>query len=97
MPKNAASNPEISHRTIELAGKTAVVTGSTSGIGLGIAQAFAASGMNVMLNGFGAKEQNDALCTDLATRYGVKTAFSPADMSKPAEIAAMIEIGRAHV
>ena len=81
-------------RNVELTGKTAIVTGSTSGIGLGIAQAFAAAGMNVMLNGFGDKAQNDAICAEVAKSYGVKTAYSPADMSKPAEIAAMMASAR---
>ena len=94
MPTHLSNAAALAQTHADLAGKTAIVTGSTSGIGLGIAQAFAAAGMNVMLNGFGAKEQNNALCAELATRYGVKTGFSPADMSKPAEITAMIASAR---
>ena len=76
----------------ELLGKVAVVTGSTSGIGLGIAQAFAARGMNVVLNGFGDRTENERICTQLAETYGVKAVFSPADMSKPREISGMIDL-----
>ena len=75
----------------DLAGKTAIVTGSTSGIGLGIAQSFAAAGMNVMLNGFGNMEEIEKIRTELAMTYDVRTAYSAADMSKPAEIAKMVE------
>lgn len=79
----------------ELAGKTAIVTGSTSGIGLGIAETFAAAGMNVMLNGFGDPAQIEALRQDLESRYGIRAAFSPADMSKPGDIARMVDETRA--
>ena len=74
--------PRPAHR---LAGKTAIVTGSTSGIGLGIARAFAASGMHVMLNGFGDKTEIQKIRADLEETYGVKITHSPADMSKPDE------------
>jgi 3-hydroxybutyrate dehydrogenase len=69
-----------------LNGKTALVTGSTSGIGLGIAKALAAQGANVMLNGFGDTEGPKAEVAAL----GVKVSYHGADMSKPAEIAAMV-------
>ena len=72
-----------------LKGRSAVVTGSTSGIGLGIARALAAQGVNVMLNGLANGNDPGALCAQLASEHGVKTAFSRADMSRPAEIAAM--------
>ncbi|MDZ4791013.1 MAG: 3-hydroxybutyrate dehydrogenase [Hyphomicrobiales bacterium] len=68
-------------------GKSAIITGSTSGIGLGIAEAFAASGMNVMLNGFGDATVIDDIKAQIAAKFGVKTAYHPADMSKPNEIA----------
>ncbi len=74
----------------DLLGKSAIVTGSTSGIGLGIARAFAAAGMNVMLNGFGDRAEIDRTVADLADAYDVKTAYSAADMSKPDEIARMV-------
>ncbi len=79
----------------ELSGRTAIVTGSTSGIGLGIAQAFAAAGMNVMLNGFGDPAEIERTRALLAGTYGVKVAYSGADMSKPADIAAMVTATRA--
>jgi 3-hydroxybutyrate dehydrogenase len=78
----------------ELAGKVAVVTGSTSGIGLGIARAFAANGMNVMLNGFGDVAEIARTRSGIESSFEVTTDYSPADMSKPSEIAAMIEAAR---
>ncbi len=73
-----------------LKGKTAIVTGSTSGIGEGIAKAFAEAGVNVMFNGFGDKAEIDKLVADTAKQYGVKTAYNAADMSKPDQIAALV-------
>jgi 3-hydroxybutyrate dehydrogenase len=73
-----------------LKGKTALVTGSTSGIGLGIAQALAAQGANVMLNGFGDVEAAKADVAGHATG-GAKVGYHGADMSKPSEIEAMIK------
>jgi 3-hydroxybutyrate dehydrogenase len=73
-----------------LEGKTALVTGSTSGIGLGIAHALAAEGANIIFNGFGDAQEIAKLQSDTASRYGVKTTYHNADMSKPAEIAAMM-------
>jgi 3-hydroxybutyrate dehydrogenase len=73
-----------------LQGRNAVVTGSTSGIGLGIARALAAQGCNVMLNGFGDAAQIDKLRAELAAEFKVKVLYSPADMSKPSDIRAMI-------
>jgi len=70
-------------------GKTAVVTGSTSGIGLGIAQVLAREGANIFLNGFGGRTEIERLRLRLAQEYGVKAGFSPADLAKPAEIAEM--------
>ena len=69
-----------------LRGKAAIVTGSTSGIGLGIATVLAAEGCHVMLNGFGDAGSIERLRADLAERHGVRTAYSTADMSKPADI-----------
>src|SRR5690349_21489554 len=70
----------------QLAGKAAVVTGSTSGIGLAIARAFAAEGANVMLNGFGDAAAIEALRASIEKSHGVKVRYHGADMTKPAEI-----------
>jgi len=77
-----------------LSGRMALVTGSTSGIGLGIARALAGEGADVLLNGFGEPGLIDALLTELRSRYGVKAAYSPADMSKPNEVAEMVALGQ---
>lgn len=74
-----------------LTGKTAIVTGSTSGIGLGIAHALAGAGCNVMLNGFGDKSAIEKERAHIAATFGVAAAFDPADLSKPAEVAQLIE------
>src|SRR5438477_5009562 len=74
-----------------LKGKTAIVTGSTSGIGLGIANALAAEGCDVMLNGFGDQPAIERLRDGIAEKHGVRIGYSPADMSKPAEIQAFID------
>ena len=73
-----------------LQGKTALVTGSTSGIGLGIARTFAAQGANIVLNGFGDMKEIDALQADFKEEFKVKAVYHNADMSKPAEIEAMM-------
>jgi 3-hydroxybutyrate dehydrogenase len=73
-----------------LQGKNAIVTGSTSGIGLGIATALAAQGCGIMLNGFGDKAQIEAQRRELAEKHGVKVGYSAADMTKPAEIRQMV-------
>jgi 3-hydroxybutyrate dehydrogenase len=75
---------------MSLKGKVAVVTGSTSGIGLGVARALAAEGCAIMLNGFGDKAAIDKLRQDLAQQHGIKVSYNGADMSKPAEIAALV-------
>jgi len=69
--------------------KTALITGSTSGIGLGIARGFARAGYDVVLNGFGDTAQIDALQAEIEA-LGVKAAYSAADMGKPADIRAMV-------
>ena len=74
-----------------LKGKTALVTGSTSGIGLGIAKALAAQGANIVLNGFGDVDGPTAAIKAL----GVQVAYHGADMSKPAEIADMMQYASA--
>jgi 3-hydroxybutyrate dehydrogenase len=74
-----------------LAGKTAIVTGSTSGIGLAYARAFAAEGAAVMINGFGDADAIEAVRAELAATSGAAAAYDPADMTKPEEIAAMVD------
>ncbi|HEU4921949.1 MAG TPA: 3-hydroxybutyrate dehydrogenase [Burkholderiales bacterium] len=72
-------------------GKTALVTGSTSGIGLGIATRFAASGANVVLNGLGDAKDIEQLRQELAEKSRVSVVYDAADMSKPDAIAAMMK------
>ncbi len=73
-----------------LQGRVALVTGSTSGIGLGIAHALARAGCHVVLNGFGDKTEIEALRAEIAQRFGVQTTYSDADMSQPSAIRAMV-------
>jgi 3-hydroxybutyrate dehydrogenase len=75
---------------MSLKGKVALVTGSTSGIGLGIARALAAEGADLTLNGFGDAAMIEALRAGLVKEFGVRVTYSGADISKPAEIAAMV-------
>ncbi|HEX4985531.1 MAG TPA: 3-hydroxybutyrate dehydrogenase [Burkholderiales bacterium] len=77
-----------------LKGKSAIVTGSTSGIGLGIARALAAQGCNLMLNGFGDAAQIEKLRTSIESEFRVKAAYSPADMSRLVDIAGMVADAR---
>src|SRR5499426_1862124 len=74
-----------------LKGKVSLITGSTSGIGLGVARALAAAGSAVVLNGFGKADEIEATQGQLASEFGVRVAYSGANMSKPEDIAAMIE------
>ncbi|HEY5900753.1 MAG TPA: 3-hydroxybutyrate dehydrogenase [Burkholderiales bacterium] len=74
-----------------LNGKTALVTGSTSGIGLGIATRLAAEGANIVLNGFGDAVEIEALRKDLAAKNRVEVVYDGADMTKPDAIAAMMK------
>ncbi|GAB1718100.1 MAG: 3-hydroxybutyrate dehydrogenase [Nitrobacter sp.] len=76
-----------------LKGKTAVVTGSTSGIGLAYARAFAGAGANVVINGFGAAADIEKERSAIEAEFEVRAVHSPADMTKPAEIAGMIALG----
>ncbi|MEA2907109.1 MAG: 3-hydroxybutyrate dehydrogenase [Alphaproteobacteria bacterium] len=78
-----------------LKGRNAVVTGSTSGIGLAIARALARDGANVMINGFGDKEAIEKERSGIEKEFSVKSLYSAADMTKPAEIAEMIRAAEA--
>jgi len=69
----------------------AIITGSTSGIGLGIAIAFAAEEWNIMLNGFGDADEIEKIRANLSKKHDVKACYSGADMTKPDEIRAMVE------
>src|SRR6202012_3818051 len=73
-----------------LKGKNALVTGSTSGIGLAYARALAEQGANVTINGFGEAAAIEKERSGIEKDFGVKAAYSPADMTKPAKIADMI-------
>src|SRR5213082_1333737 len=73
-----------------LAGKVSLVTGSTSGIGLGIARSLAEAGSAVVLNGLGVAAEIAKTRDQIATDFGITVGYSPADMTKPAEIADMI-------
>jgi 3-hydroxybutyrate dehydrogenase len=74
-----------------LAGRVSLITGSTSGIGLGIARALAAAGSAVVLNGLGRIDEITATQAKLADEFGVTVQYSPADMSDPSSIAGMME------
>jgi len=84
------------HTQRELEGETAIVTGSTSGIGLGIARALARRGANVVLNGFGDAGEIEIVRAALAAENDVEVAYDSADMSKPEAIHRMIDAAAAH-
>lgn len=75
---------------MSLSGKTAVITGSTSGIGLGIAKAMADAGANIMMNGFGDADNIEKERRDIESR-GVRCLYNGADMTKPDQVVALIE------
>ena len=77
----------------DLKGKTAVVTGSTSGIGLAIARKMAGAGANIVINGFGAAADIEKERAAIEAEFKVKCLYSAADMTKPAEIADMVALG----
>jgi 3-hydroxybutyrate dehydrogenase len=88
---NIVIKPENIDSRVALAGKVSLVTGSTSGIGLGIARALAAAGSEIVLNGFGQQEEVASMRAQIASEFKVQVSFSPADMSKPAAIREMID------
>lgn len=76
-----------------LQGKTAVVTGSTSGIGLACARAFAGAGANIVINGMGTPADVEKERSGIESEFGVKAVYSAADMAKPNEVAELIMVG----
>jgi 3-hydroxybutyrate dehydrogenase len=82
---------------MSLKGKVALVTGSTSGIGLGIARALAAEGADIMMNGFRDAAQIKALQDEIATQGGVRVRYHGADVGKPADCAAMVAAAHAEL
>lgn len=71
--------------------KSVLVTGSTSGIGKGIAEAFAGEGCNIMINGFGDAKEIKSFLADLETNYNIRALYSAADMEKPDQIEKMVK------
>jgi len=76
---------------MNLNGKVALVTGSTSGIGLGVARALAEQGADLLLNGFGDPGEIDVLRSEIANAFGVRIAYSDADIARPDQVAAMVK------
>lgn len=74
-----------------LTGKTAIITGSTSGIGLGIAHELAKAGANVVINSFTDREEDHAIAADIAGKHGVKTVFISADLSDASSCRRLVE------
>jgi NAD(P)-dependent dehydrogenase (short-subunit alcohol dehydrogenase family) len=93
MPQSRLQSVSSNHASPgkHLAGKRAVITGSTSGIGLGIARRFASHGCNVMLNGLGDANEISMLCQQLTQEFGVAIGYHPANMAQPLEIKQLIE------
>jgi 3-hydroxybutyrate dehydrogenase len=75
--------------------KAAIVTGSTSGIGLGIARALAAQGVDLVLNGFGDSAEIESLRAETERRFGVRVRYSGADMSRPEDVRALARLAEA--
>lgn len=89
--KPTGSKPEFARATAELTGKTAIVTGSTSGIGLGIARSLAEAGMNIVMNGLGTPDEIEVERAGLPLAPGMEAVYHPADMSDAHQIRAMID------
>ena len=99
---NMQMKAQLAGRAGVLAGKVALVTGSTSGIGLGIARSLAGAGAAIVLNGFGPTDQIKQTQDAIADEFGVAVRYSAADMNKPDAIGSMIamtleEFGRLDV
>lgn len=86
--QTSMNRPQAMRQPLE--GRTAIVTGSTSGIGLGVAESLAAAGAAIVLNGFGDMNAIDALADRLTREHDVAVTYNSADMSKPDEIAMMV-------
>ncbi len=85
-----------------LGGRVAIVTGSTSGIGLGVARALAAQGAHLLLNGFGDAAVIERLRAEIAERHAIRVAYSPCDIARPEQVATMVaqaqdELGGVHI
>jgi 3-hydroxybutyrate dehydrogenase len=89
---NIALTQPTTNSTRILDGRVAIITGSTSGIGLGIARSFATAGASVVINGFGKPEEINDTLEGLQRETGTKTVYSAADMTKPDEIAGMVNL-----
>jgi 3-hydroxybutyrate dehydrogenase len=89
---NIALTQPTANSTRLLDGKVAIVTGSTSGIGLGIARAFVSAGARVVINGFGKPEEINATVFSLTDGASAKGVYSAADMTRPEEIAGMVNL-----
>src|SRR5262249_48423490 len=89
---NIQTRPRSGQNLRSLAGKVSIVTGSTSGIGLGIARALAAAGSGVILNGFGRPDEIARAQQDISSAFGVPALYSPAHMTKPETISAMMQM-----
>ncbi len=76
---------------MSLSGKTAVITGSNSGIGLGIAHEMARAGASVIINSFSDRDEDHAIAAEITAKHGVEARYIKADMSKPDECRALIE------
>ena len=80
--------------SFNLKGQVAIVTGSTSGIGLAMARGLAAQGVDLVLNGLGDEAEIEKSRSQIEGEYGVRAVYSPADMTRPAEIAAMVTLAQ---
>jgi 3-hydroxybutyrate dehydrogenase len=89
---DAAALSRVGPQACALEGRVAVVTGSTSGIGLGIARALAAQGASIVLNGFGKPEDIEEVRSGFASRFGRPADYSAADMSQPDAIGGLIDM-----
>ena len=94
LKSNFHQQGEIIMQTRALSGKTALITGSTSGIGLGIAHSLAQAGANLLINGFASNEEIRALIEELEASHQVRVHYHGADMSQPTQIQEMMEYAK---